>query len=141
MAISALTASMPPAVADGPSATDLMVRKINDLRRAHGLRPLIVSRSLTRSASAFSRELMREDRFGHDARIEASGGFRRLGEVLAFHTGRAPAVALTLRAWASSPEHRAILLSSRFRSIGLGRTSGRFHGYRATIWVGQLGHR
>jgi uncharacterized protein YkwD len=139
-----MTASLmvlPSAVAEGPNASDIMLFKINQFRRVHGLRPLHAAQNLKHSAYAFSRELMRTDRFGHASHIKASGHYRRLGEILAIHSGREAAVDWTLAAWAASPEHRAILLSRHFSSIGLGRTYGRFQGHRANIWVGQLGHR
>jgi uncharacterized protein YkwD len=139
MAVSAI--ALPSTSVAQPDAARAMLKRINVFRHAHGLRSLHMSRSLRHSAYRFSRQLMRDDRFSHASHIEASRRFKRLGEVLALHRGRAPAVNATLRAWANSPEHRAILLSNQFTSIGLGRTYGRFQGQRANIWVGQLGHR
>jgi hypothetical protein len=43
-----------------------------------------------------------------------------------FTTSRAKA---TVHAWLHSPEHRAILLSSTYRRVGIGRKCGRFLGY------------
>lgn len=132
---------MSAAVAEGRGATESMLAKINQIRRAHGLRALHQSGSLTRSATRFSRHLMRTNTFGHASHIEASRRFARLGEVLAIHSGRSSAVGWTVSSWMNSPPHRAILLSPAFTSVGFGRTYGRFRGHRANIWVGQLGHR
>lgn len=139
VAASAIT--VPTASAGQPDAAWAMLKRINAFRHDHGLHSLHMNKSLRHSAYRFSRQLMRTDRFSHASHIEASRHFRRLGEILALHRGRSPAVRYTLRAWANSPEHRAILLSDQFTSIGLGRTYGRFQGHRANIWVGQLGHR
>jgi uncharacterized protein YkwD len=133
--------AMSAAVAEGRGATESMLSKINKIRRAHGLRALHKSGSLTRSATRYSRRLMRTNYFGHASHIEASRRFGRLGEVLAIHSGRSAAVGWTVSSWMNSPEHRAILLSPSYSSVGFGRTYGRFRGHRANIWVGQLGHR
>lgn len=118
-----------------------LLAEINTVRAYAGLHPLRLSSSLNRSSGRYSRYLMRHNRFGHASRIRASRRFRMLGEVLEMHRGWRAQVRGTLRAWLRSPGHRAVLLSPRFRWIGLGRATGRFHGRRSTIWVSQLGRR
>ena len=45
-------------------------------------------------------------------------------------------------AWLNSPEHRAIILSSRYHLVGIGRAYGTFLGYPgASVWTVDWGHR
>jgi uncharacterized protein YkwD len=118
-----------------------VVRKLNRVRRRHGLRRLHYSPTLARSSQRYARHLMRTDRFGHAPRIRANPSFRWLGEVLAMHRGWRPRSSSTIRSWMRSPTHRHVLLSRNFRRVGAGRAIGRFGGRRATIWVMQVGRR
>jgi uncharacterized protein YkwD len=131
-----------PAPAQAASPSTVLVRKINEFRKAHGLRPLRVSGSLRHSAGAYSRRMMNRDYFGHGSRITASRRlFRRVGEAIEMHRGSRARASLALRRWKRSSSHRALLLSSSFRWIGAGRAVGDFRGRRSTIWVVQLGTR
>jgi uncharacterized protein YkwD len=116
-----------------------MVGAINKVRARHGLPPLHTSRSLGRSATRFSRRLMRSGSFGHAARVQASGRFNRLGEALGMHVGRGAGVGSTVRMWLRSPAHRPIVLTRNMNYIGVGLAKGRFHGRRTAIWVLQTG--
>jgi uncharacterized protein YkwD len=138
--LAALTLAVIPASASA-TPRDAMLAKINAVRAYKGLHPLRLSRSLSTSSGVYARYLMRRDVFGHASRIRASRRFRTLGEILERHRGSRPQVSATFRAWMNSPGHRHVLLSPRFYWIGLGRTAGRFHGRRSTIWVGQLGRK
>jgi uncharacterized protein YkwD len=129
--------ALPSPTSAAPRAS--MAAEINSVRQAHGLRPLRLSGSLNRSSSRYARRLLRADWFGHASRIHASPRFRVLGEVLEMHRGRRARVRGALRAWLRSPGHRAVLLSPRFRWVGLGVDTGRFRGRTTTIWVGQFG--
>jgi uncharacterized protein YkwD len=114
--------------------------KLNSIRAQSGARPMKRSRALTRSASAYARFMARNRYFGHLSRIRGPGKFSRLGETILVHPGRAkPRVAI--RNWMNSPPHRAILLSNSFRSVGIGRVTGRFGGRRVTFWVAHVGRR
>ena len=125
----------------GRQSTHAMASQINKVRAQHGLRPLRLSGSLTRSSRRFSHKLMARDRFGHASRIRASAAFHGLGEALAFHAGRRDAVSSTVRQWLHSPFHRAIVLHRSMRWLGTGVTHGRFGRSRATIWVLQVGRK
>lgn len=85
--------------------------------------------------------MMSHGYFGHLGRIRASRRFSPVGEVLSIHSGSHTDVNRTVSAWATSPAHRAVLLSSSFTRIGTGRTVGSFRGQRVTIWVVHLGAR
>jgi uncharacterized protein YkwD len=129
-----------PASAEAVSPSTALVKKINKFRKAHGLRPLRVSGSLRHSARAYSRTLMRRGQFRH-GRTASRRLFRRVGEVIEFHSGRRARASLALRTWRRSHSHRALLLSPTFRWIGAGRAVGNFRGRPTTIWVVQLGAR
>jgi uncharacterized protein YkwD len=144
----ALTVAVGACLAPSASATvadadesEAMVAAINAVRAAHGLPPFRQNPALSRSSSAFAGSLMRAGVFRHAQRIRAAGGFRRLGEALAFHPGGRPRFGATVRRWLGSPMHRSLVLSGSFRWVGAGRSVGRFGGGRATIWVLQLGAR
>ena len=126
-----------PAAADAPA----MVKKINDVRANHGLRPLRHAPSLTRSASSYASVMMSRDFFGHSSHIRAPRRFRRLGEAIAYRRGYRRSTSGTLRAWLQSPGHRALILSSTFRFVGAGLSMGSCRGRAATIWVVHLGGR
>jgi uncharacterized protein YkwD len=121
------------------ASADPMIERINAVRADHGLRPLQGSERLARSARRHAGRLMEHGSFGHGA-LRLSG-FSSLGEALAYHRGRRLAVARTVRRWLGSAVHRGLVLDPSFRWAGAGRSSGRFGGRRATIWVLRLGRR
>jgi uncharacterized protein YkwD len=116
-----------------------MLNAVNDVRTAHGLRPLRGAPRLHRSARSYARWMVRHNYFGHLGRIRASGRFSLLGENLAWHSGRRPAVRRTLRQWMGSAGHRALILSGSFRWAGAGMTRGQLGGRMATVWVLHFG--
>jgi uncharacterized protein YkwD len=65
--------------------------------------------------------------------------FRFAGEALALHYGWSTSARWVVRAWMRSPEHRAILLSGRYRWIGISAARGRMDSHRATTWVAHVG--
>jgi uncharacterized protein YkwD len=118
-----------------------MVLVVNEIRERYGEPPLRPSTSLSDSSSGFASWLMRRGYFGHRARISVADEFEEAGETLALHGGRQPQVRDTARRWMRSTPHRSVLLSKRFRWIGVGRSWGRFGGRLSTIWVAQLAFR
>ncbi|HEX2232008.1 MAG TPA: CAP domain-containing protein [Thermoleophilaceae bacterium] len=127
----------PAAIAPAPEVA--MVSAVNRARAKRGRRPLGHSSSLNRSAHRYAAWMLRRDYYGHLLRIRAGGRYRRIGEALAMHFGWRSRIRRTVRSWLSSPTHRALLLSGRFRELGAGRATGRFGGRRATTWVLHLG--
>ena len=116
-----------------------MFKTINEIRRAHGLAKLRPSFSLFVSSKLYARRMMRSDYFGHQARIPVASRFRAAGETLAWHRGWRLSPRRTVRRWMASPPHRAVLLSSRYTRVGVGRARGRFGSARATMWVAHVG--
>jgi uncharacterized protein YkwD len=115
-----------------------MFKQINHIRRAHGLARLRPSWSLFISARRYARRMIRSDYFGHLARIPVASRFRVAGETLAWHRGWRLSPRRTVWQWMGSPSHRAVLLSSRFRKLGVGRARGRYGSRVATMWVAHV---
>ena len=140
----ALTGLLIAAAIAGPATAappDEAIDQLNDLRRANGLAPLRQSQSLGRSSERYAREMIRADYFGHSSRIAVGSEFGRAGETLALRDGWAPAPGQTIQSWMNSPGHRAVLLSSRFRWVGMGLARGRIGSRLVTVWVAHVGAR
>lgn len=77
--------------------------------------------------------MLRRNYFSHGqvARRLASFGARgpRVGENLAWGTGAYARAEAIVRAWLTSPPHRANLLRPGFRRVGVGAVVGTFAGY------------
>jgi uncharacterized protein YkwD len=117
-----------------------MLQKVNAYRHAHGVGKVRMNRSLVRSATRYSRHMMRAGYFGHASRIHASHRFRTLGEIIEIHRGGA-AARTAFRAWVHSPPHRSVMLMRQFKMAGAGFVTGRWHGRRCTIWTMHFGRR
>lgn len=105
------------------------LRLINEHRAAHGLPPLALSQSLTRSAAWKSNDMAQNNYFAHDditigrswsQRIRDCGYTANtyLGENIA--AGNSSAAA-TFQQWRNSPGHNANMLSANYSAIGIGR--------------------
>ena len=116
-----------------------MVRAINKIRASNGLSPLRRSNSLHHSSSRFARHLMARDVFAHAASIAVAGRFDWAGENLELHWGWRPRPRSTVSRWMDSPAHRAVILSSEWRWVGVGHSRGLFNSNLATIWVAHFG--
>ena len=107
--------------------------------RASGLRPAY---SLFVSAKLYSHRMMRSDYFGHMSRIPVAsplaGG--RGDDSNGTRAGACRRARPCGGGW-HSPPHRAVLLSSRFTRIGVGRARGRYGRTMATMWVAHVGRR
>jgi uncharacterized protein YkwD len=116
-----------------------MVTKINQFRRAHGLRALVYSRPLSRASYRYAGLLARVGRFAHSGETAETAHFSSLGEILAWHQGWELRRDATIGAWELSPTHRAVLLNPRFRYVGAGRARGQLARSPATVWVVRFG--
>jgi len=146
MAVAAI-APRPAAAAAPPPRTALLYR-INQIRIGHGLRPVMPTLRLQRAATRHSDDMMTRDYFAHTSptgssvysRIVNSGfvaGYSWIGgETLAWGNGSLATPLATVHAWLASPEHRAIMLSPKFRWIGISRTCGNYRGDPSTcVWT------
>lgn len=140
LAVFLLALLAPPRVAPaGASGRQAFVSQVNDARAAHGLRPLRLAPALRRSSRNYARWMLGNQHFGHLAAIRAPRRFSLLGEVLARTPGRRPSAERTVKQWLASPSHRAVLLSRRFRFIGIGLARGRLGSRPVTLVAGHFG--
>jgi uncharacterized protein YkwD len=127
-----------------------IVRAINRQRAKHGLSRLRSSRRLARAADYHSWEMLDADYFAHESRdggpfaerVRRYVNHRAIGETLAMLGGCGPKAARrVVRMWMNSPGHRAILLSSSYKRVGLGRRTGELRGSRACVVTADFGSR
>jgi uncharacterized protein YkwD len=117
------------------------IDQLNESRRARGLAELRPSISLHRSSTRYARHMLAADYFGHGSRIAVSSRFGSAGETLALRSGWSAQPAETIGSWMRSPAHRGVLLSSRFRWVGMGVARGRIGSRLVTVWVAHVGAR
>ena len=140
-----LVASAPAAQAAGPRldrGERAIVRAINRARSHYGLHRLHAGGKLARAADAHSRSMLAADYFAHGSfasRVRRYASFKRVGETLAWNS-RCGARTF-VRMWLGSPSHRAVLLSHRFRRIGIGRRVGHLGIRRACVVTADFASR
>lgn len=128
-----------------------IVHGINHQRAKHGLAPVKISRSLSRAADYHSWEMLDANYFAHnsrdggpfDERVRRFANKRALGETLAMlggGCGRGSAHRV-VRMWMDSPPHRAILLSSSYRRIGIGKRTGSLGSTKACMVTADFGSK
>jgi uncharacterized protein YkwD len=127
----AASASRPTVVLPVDSLENAVVAQLNQVRVAHGLRPLKASTALANSAFDHSLEMVDAGYFAHVsadgspfwARIERFYGRVRptrwlVGENL-YWQAQSTTARTAVRAWLQSPEHRANVLRRGFREVGV----------------------
>lgn len=113
------------------TARDQLLREINEARATHGRLPLRQSAVLTRPAHRQSAFVARTGEMAHEGpdgspfyvRLYRAGFPRSkaVAETLGIVTGcSTSASAQIVRMWLDSPPHRRILLSARYRVVGVG---------------------
>lgn len=131
------SASATPAQASKRAVVKATLCVLNAERVQRGLRPLRLNQRLSKAARRHAYDMARRKYFSHFTpdggtfvdRIERTGylrGARRwaVGENLAWATLNRAAPRGVTRMWMHSPGHRANILSSAFREIGIGIASG-----------------
>lgn len=127
-----------------------IVRVINKQRARHGLAKVRTSRRLARAADFHSWEMLDADYFAHESRdggsfaqrVRRYAKHRSLGETLAMLGGCGRGAARrVVNMWMDSPGHRAVLLSSTYRRIGIGKRAGSLGGRRACLVTADFGSR
>jgi uncharacterized protein YkwD len=131
---------------------------VNQVRVQHGLVPLKLSSALSAAALQHANEMAHDGYFSHDSangssfwkrvqRYYASNGFGfwSVGENLLWSSPDVDATG-AIKMWMESPEHRANLLTPRWREIGLAAVHqaaarGSFHGLDVTIVAADFGVR
>jgi uncharacterized protein YkwD len=126
-----------------------VIRLVNDVRSRYGLGRLRASRALSRAAESHSRDMLRRDFFDHsssdgtpfDDRVRRYAHAHMLGETLAALGQRHGGAATVVRMWMASPPHRAVLLSSGFRRIGIARRWGALGSSRSAVVTADFASR
>lgn len=131
---------------------------INAFRRDHGLSPLRLSAKLAAAARSHSGEMAERGYFSHDSANGASFD-RRIARYYSFRGARywsvgenllwsSPDVDASgaLNMWLNSPPHRKILLTARWREVGLSAVHvtsapGTYAGREVTIVTADFGVR
>jgi uncharacterized protein YkwD len=122
-----------------------IVRKINKIRSQHGLRSLRRNRALARSADYHCADMLAANFFAHtssngqsfEQRIDQFRPSRRIGETLAYLSkgARRNMARRIVDMWMNSPPHRASLLSTSFRRIGVARRNGTLGAAPVTVFT------
>jgi uncharacterized protein YkwD len=151
----AATIAVPAAAFAGPARVDnrerAIVHGINHQRAKYGLAPVKVSTRLSRAADFHSWEMLDANYFAHDSRdggpfdqrVRRYANKRALGETLAMLSGRCGhgSAHRFVRMWMDSPPHRAILLSSSYRRVGIGRRTGSLGSTKACVVTADFGSK
>jgi uncharacterized protein YkwD len=128
---------------------------LNARRDRYGLPPLKLNKRLSKAARGHARDMVRRHYFGHDTlgggtfvdRIRRSGylsgaGSWSVGENLAWGTNQRSAPRAITSMWMNSPGHRANILSSSFREVGIGLALGAPNGGgQAATYATEFGTR
>jgi uncharacterized protein YkwD len=127
---------------------------LNAQRARHGLGALRLNDDLSTAARRHSRAMVDKRFFSHTSpdgttfldRIKATGylsgaGSWNVGENIAYGSGSLSTPRSISRAWMNSPGHRANILSSVFRSIGIGIASGTPVGRDGGTYTTDFGRR
>lgn len=130
-------ASAAPSQLSTPAASRSLRCLINDVRRAHRLRPVRADRHLRTAARRHAGDMADRNYFAHaspagttmEKRVRHAGYLRDvrewwLGEAIAWGHGGAGTPRAILRGLLKSPPHRAILLDPGFRDLGVGVARG-----------------
>ena len=146
--------SSPPTRATLARARAATLCLINAARAKRGLDRLGTTTSLTRAASAHSRDMAAHDFFSHDSpggstpkqRIAGAGYLDgatswSIGETIAWGSGSMASPASIVRSWLQSPGHREILLDGRYDDVGIGIALGSPVGGDGATFTGDFGER
>ncbi len=131
------TSSAAPTEASKRTVVRATLCSINAERSRHGLGPLKLNRRLSAAATAHAADMDARNYFSHDSldggsfvdRIRRAGylsGARswKVGENLAWGSHERSTPGAITQSWMKSPGHRANILSSSFREIGIGVVNG-----------------
>ena len=132
--------------------------KLNLIRKAHGLVPLKLNSSLSAAAAQHSNEMVADGYFAHNS-FDGSAFWKRIqrfypsvqyrswsvGENLLWEAGNLDAKR-ALEMWMASPEHKANILTARWREIGIAAVSksgapGVYGGSAVTVVATDFGTR
>jgi uncharacterized protein YkwD len=120
----------------------LVIQLVNKQRTARGLAPVRAQVALVKAARGHSADMVHRHYFSHDSYSGAAFwsrlinyGYSRIGyaswstgECIAWGQGLLGTPQAIVNAWMHSAAHRAIILTPRFRDVGVGVHSGTYMG-------------
>jgi uncharacterized protein YkwD len=120
----------------------LVIQLVNKARTSRGLAPVRANVPLVKAARGHSAEMVHRRYFSHDSHNGTAfwsrliyRGYKRagysswsVGECIGWGQGLLGTPQAIVSAWMHSPPHRAIILTSRFREVGVGVHSGTYMG-------------
>ena len=139
------SASALPSTARLDSGERAIVRALNGVRAGHGLPSLRVSGALARAADVHSANMLANDFFAHGSmgqRVRRYVRSRSIGETLARTSSCSRGSARrVVQMWMNSSGHRAVVLSRRYRKVGVARRAGRLGSARACVITADFASR
>lgn len=126
----------------------LMAEKINEVRKAHHIKPVTYNSQLAAAARSQANLMAKRDKLSHDLgvtlreRVNNAGYHGAVGENLA---GGHKTLEAALNGWLESPGHRNTLLNNKFTEFGLAvarpsaSKKSRYGIYWAMIMGGEFG--
>jgi uncharacterized protein YkwD len=120
----------------------LVIQLVNKQRTSRGLAPVRAHVALVKAARGHSAEMVHKRYFSHDSYNGTAFssrltyyGYKRtgysswsVGECIAWGQGLLGTPQAIVSAWMHSQSHRAIILTARFRDVGVGVHSGSYMG-------------
>ena len=121
---------------------------VNHLRAKRHLHRLTMVGSLERASRAHSRQMVHNDFFSHNSASGESFGARLIrfgyttsgfrgwtaGENIAYGYQASGTPHAIFMAWWHSSAHRRVMLTKRFRNLGVGRAKGTFKGLSGVVF-------
>lgn len=141
IAVLALSAVSAPAVRASGIAPDDVISFANDARADEGLAPLIANGKLARAAQAKAEDMLKNDYFAHTSPdgiapwhwIKQAGyQYKAAGENLAINFDSAKE---QHSAWMKSATHRANILNTQYKEIGVAIAKGNIDGQESVVTV------
>ncbi|SNS56453.1 Uncharacterized conserved protein YkwD, contains CAP (CSP/antigen 5/PR1) domain [Micrococcales bacterium KH10] len=137
LVFTAVGVSNAPQVFAAPSdakARNQLVKKLNALRKANGLKPLIVSPALRSVAQKWSGTQLSRGTLEHNPRVgsQVPSGWQRWGENVGWARGYSSNTDVIHQGWVSSPGHYDNMVHPDFTHVGIGVASSASGGTYAT---------
>jgi uncharacterized protein YkwD len=144
-------AALPAAASTRDDYGAAILKLIAAERAQHGLPALHEDAALSRAALGHARDMVRRDYFSHTSPGGAGCGDRArragyrasaVGEVIAVGGDWKGTPEQVFKGLMDSPSHRAVILCSRWRDVGVAAVQGRYRGFDgALMYVVDFGRR
>jgi uncharacterized protein YkwD len=138
-----LVAAVPALAFDRSANEATMLQLVNHVRVSRGLHAVRIAGPLDQAAGAHSQDMIAHDYFAHSSLSGATVATRArsagyavsgcsqwsVGEVIAWGMSTRGTPQAVFKAWMHSSCHRQIILSKRWRDVGIGCARGSFQGW------------